>query len=137
MYYSSAEVISGHTSYVVSVSRCALSRCIYFYSFSVEFLFDNNISVPTIKNYLSSIKSLFKLYNVHIMAFQSPQVSMALASLSKNCIPSVICKPIFSPSQFLAFINHTLNFPLHLFYIIAFIFVFFRSPPNFKRGPGF
>jgi integrase len=91
----------------------------------IEFLFDNHISVPTIKNYLSSIKSLFKLHNVYIISFQSLQVSMALASLSKNCIPKVISKPILSPSQFLAFINHTLNFPLHLFYKIAFIFGFF------------
>jgi integrase len=50
---------------------------------------------------------------------------MALASLSKNCLPKVISKPILSPSQFLAFINHTLNFPLHLFYKIAFLFGFF------------
>jgi hypothetical protein len=44
----------------------------------IEFLFDNGISVPTIKNYVSSLKSMFNLHNIPNGAFESPQVSLAL-----------------------------------------------------------
>jgi hypothetical protein len=98
----------------------------------VKFLYDNQISVPTIKNYLSSIKSLFKLHNLHIVAFQSPWL---WPHLVRTVFLRLFPSPYFHLPSFWR-VNHTLNFPLHLFYKISFIFVFFCSPPNFKRGPG-
>jgi integrase len=91
----------------------------------IEFLNDNGISVPTIKNYISAVKSMFKLHNVACNAFDSPQISLALMSLTKNSIPSSVVKPILSPHQFALIINQTLRFPLHLFYKISFLFGFF------------
>jgi hypothetical protein len=91
----------------------------------IEFLNDNGISVPTIKNYIFAVKSMFKLHNVSCNAFDSPQISFALMSLTKNSVPSSVVKPILSPHQFALIINQTLRFPWHLFYKISFLFVFF------------
>jgi hypothetical protein len=91
----------------------------------IEFLFDNGISVPTIKNYVSALKSMFKLHNVSHGPFDSPQVSLALLSLTKNTIPAPINKPILAPHQFCSLVNQTVRFPLHLFYKISFLFGYF------------
>jgi integrase len=91
----------------------------------IEFLFDNGISVPTIKNYVSALKSLFKLHNVSHGPFDAPQVSLALLSLTKNTIPPPINKPILAPHQFCSLVNQTVGFPLHLFYKISLLFGYF------------
>jgi hypothetical protein len=88
----------------------------------IEFLMDNNLSVPTVKNYVSSIKSAFKTTNVPISAFESPQLTLALSSLSKNWRPPISIKPVLSPSQFSQIIHNSRRLPLHQFYILSFLF---------------
>jgi hypothetical protein len=53
----------------------------------VEFLLDSNLSMPTVKNYVSSVKSAFKSSNVSIQVFDSPQLALAMSSLSKSWRP--------------------------------------------------
>jgi hypothetical protein len=52
----------------------------------IEFISDNHLSPPTIRNYISSIKSKFKLAGVSVIAFDSSQLSLALVSLSKKWV---------------------------------------------------
>jgi hypothetical protein len=40
------------------------------------------------------------LHNVSIQVFQCPQLSLALSSLSKNWVPSIYLKPVFTPQQY-------------------------------------
>jgi hypothetical protein len=68
---------------------------------------------------------MFKLHKIPHVAFESPQVSHAFLSLTKNTIPDHIKKPILSPYQFSLLVNQTIRFPLHLFYKISFLFGFF------------
>jgi integrase len=88
----------------------------------IEFLMDNNLSVPTVKNYISSIKSAFKTSNVSISAFESTQLTLALSSLSKNWRPPISIKPVISPSQFSQIIHNARRLPLHQFYVVSFLF---------------
>jgi hypothetical protein len=44
----------------------------------------SQLSVPTVKNYISSIKSSFKARGAHAAALESHQLVLALSSLSKN-----------------------------------------------------
>jgi hypothetical protein len=90
----------------------------------LEFLIASNLSVPTVRNYVSSIKSFFKLHNVSIQVFESPQLSLALSSLSKNWVPSVSLKPVFTPQQFIQLINHVSHLPLSILYENAFLLGF-------------
>jgi hypothetical protein len=46
----------------------------------LEFLIASNLSVPKVRDYVPSIKSLFKLHIVSIQVFESPQLSLALSS---------------------------------------------------------
>jgi hypothetical protein len=56
----------------------------------IEFLNDNSISPPTIRNYISSIKTKFSSASIPITAFQSPQCTLTLTSLSKNYTPPYV-----------------------------------------------
>jgi hypothetical protein len=49
----------------------------------IEFLADNGYAAPTIRTYISSIKSKFNSAGLSVSSFSSPQVSLALISLSK------------------------------------------------------
>jgi hypothetical protein len=60
----------------------------------LEFLHSSSLSVPTIKNYISSIKARFQLAGLDVSPFLSPHLS--LSSLVKNAPPVVPNKPIFS-----------------------------------------
>jgi hypothetical protein len=88
----------------------------------IEFLIASDLAVPTVKNYVSSVKTYFKSNGVNIEVFNSHQLALTLASLSKNYSPPVSLKPIFSPQQFLQLINFSNLLPLHKLYKIAFIF---------------
>jgi integrase len=90
----------------------------------IEFLADNHYAAPTIHTYISSIKSKFNSVGLSVSGFFSPQVSLALISLSKNWVPNVSLKPVFSPSQFLKLILQSSSLPLHVFYKVSFIFSF-------------
>jgi hypothetical protein len=50
----------------------------------IEFLGDNHLAPPTIRNYISSVKSNFNSVGLCVSSFNSPQISLALLSLSKN-----------------------------------------------------
>jgi hypothetical protein len=54
----------------------------------IEFLSDNHLSPPTVCNYISSIKSKFKLSGVSIIAFDSHQISLGLLRISNVVPPS-------------------------------------------------
>jgi integrase len=90
----------------------------------VEFLLDSNLSIPTVKNYVSSVKSSFKSSNVSVQVFESPQLALAMASLSKSWRPQVSPKPVLSPHQFSKLILHCFRLPLHVFYTNAFLLGF-------------
>jgi hypothetical protein len=91
----------------------------------IEFLVASNLAIPTIKNYITSIKSHFKANSVSVEVFGSHHLTLALSSLSKNYSPSTSIKPIFSPLQFIQLINSTVHLPLHILYKMAFILGFF------------
>jgi integrase len=84
----------------------------------------SNLSVPTVKNYISSIKSFFKAKGFHVTALESHQLSLALSSLSKNWSPPITIKPVLSPHQFIQLLVAASQLPLHIFYQNAFILGF-------------
>jgi hypothetical protein len=84
----------------------------------------SQLSVPTVKNYISSSKSFFKARGVTIAAFEAHQLTLALQSLSKNWSPAVSIKPIITPQQFLHLIIAAQQLPLHILYQNAFILGF-------------
>jgi integrase len=88
----------------------------------IEFLISSDLAVPTVKNYVSSIKTYFKCNGVNIEVFNSHQLALTLSSLTKNYSPPVSLKPIFSPQQFVQLIKFSNQLPLHNLYKIAFIF---------------
>jgi hypothetical protein len=90
----------------------------------IEFLYDNALTVPTIKNYISSIKTKFSSSNVSVEVFNSPQCSLTLSSLSKIYTPPISIKPVFSPQQLVRLVTHCAHLPLHTFYSAAFIFAY-------------
>jgi integrase len=76
---------------------------------------------------------------VLITAFESPQCTLTLTSLSKNWSPPLSIKPVFSPQQFKKLITQCAHLPLHIFYSTAFIFAYFAllrisnvAPPSFS-----
>jgi hypothetical protein len=90
----------------------------------IEFLNDNNLTVPTIKNYVSSIKTKFSSCNISVEVFLSPQCTLTLSSLSKNYSPPISIKPVFTPQQFVCLVTQSVRMPLHIFYSTAFIFAY-------------
>jgi integrase len=90
----------------------------------MEFLLDSNLGVPTVKNYISSVKSAFKAASVSIEVFDSPQLALALSSLTKSWRPQVSAKPVLSPQQFSNLISHCSRLPLHIFYVNAYLLGF-------------
>jgi integrase len=104
----------------------------------IQFLLDNDLLVPVVKNYVSSIKSKFKACNVSITVFDSSYCTLTLSSLSKNYSPPQSIKPVFSPRDLVRLVNHCARLPLHKFYSIAFIFAYMAllrisnvAPPSF------
>jgi integrase len=95
----------------------------YLVSF-IHFLSLNSLQVPTIKNYISSIKSRFRSSSLSCGVFDSPSLAASITSLEKNAPPSSPSKPIFSPSQFLRLLHSTSSLPLHALYHVAFSFAF-------------
>jgi hypothetical protein len=90
----------------------------------IEFLLYSNLSVPTVKNYITSVTSFFKSNSISVEVFASHHLTMALSSLNKNYSPPISLKLIFSPYKFLHLIISTSQLPLHIFYKLAFILVF-------------
>jgi hypothetical protein len=50
----------------------------------MEFLLDSGLSIPTVKNYISSVKSSFKVSNVSIQVFESPRLSFVAGGFRKT-----------------------------------------------------
>jgi hypothetical protein len=76
--------LQAHRHAVITLALFTLYYDVAFPVISVFTLLsfmDNNLSVPTVNNYISSIKSAFKTTNVPISAFESPQLTLALSSL--------------------------------------------------------
>jgi hypothetical protein len=90
----------------------------------IEFLTFNSLSVPTIENYISSIKSHFNLAALSVSVFTSPQLALVLSSLEKNAVPLAPHKPIFSPSQLLLLFRAISLLPLATLYSMAFSLAF-------------
>jgi hypothetical protein len=114
--------LQGHRHAVMVLALFCLFHDVQFPGISIftllsfiEFLLDSNLSIPTVKNYVSSVKSAFKSSNISIEVFNSQQLSLALASLNKAWRPAVSSKPVFSPSQFPVLISHCTRLPLHVF----------------------
>jgi integrase len=104
----------------------------------IEFLNDNSLSVPTIRNYVSSIKSKFLASSIPVGVFDSPQCTLTLTSLSNNWTPSLTIKPVLNPTQFSRLVARASSLPLHVFYRVAFIFAYMAllcisniAPPSF------
>jgi integrase len=66
----------------------------------IEFLIESQLSVPTVKNYISSLKSRFKALGVRVAAFESPRVALVLTALEKNKKYVPKPKPVITPAQF-------------------------------------
>jgi hypothetical protein len=90
----------------------------------IEFLLFSNLSVPTVKNYITSVKSFFKSNSISVEVFASHHLTLASSSINKNYSPPISLKLIFSPHQFLHLIISTSQLPLHIFYKMAFILGF-------------
>jgi hypothetical protein len=88
----------------------------------VEFLVDSDLGPSTIKNYISTIKSYFSIFNISVHSFQAHQLTLALTSLTQNSPTTVSCKPVLSPHQFKVFLIRSTFLPLSKFYNIAYIF---------------
>jgi hypothetical protein len=58
------------------------------------------LSAPTVKNYISSLKSRFKALGVRVAAFESPRVALVLTALEKNKKYVPKPKPVITPAQF-------------------------------------
>jgi hypothetical protein len=89
--------LKAHRQAVISLAMFTLYYDVSFPVISIftllsfiEFLLDNKLSVPTVKNYVSSIKSAFKTSNVPITAFESPQLTLALSSPSPSILYSFV-----------------------------------------------
>jgi integrase len=87
----------------------------------LEFLVESSLSVASIKNYFSAIKSYFMSFNIPVNNFASHQLTLALTSLTKNSIPVMSCKPILSPSQFKTLLYRSTFMPMAKFYNLAYI----------------
>jgi integrase len=87
----------------------------------VEFLVDSKLTVATIKNYLTSLKSKFKLLGLPITVFDSPKLALAIASLEKNNPVIPKHKPILSPTQFKMMYTLSESLSIRLFFKMAII----------------
>jgi hypothetical protein len=85
----------------------------------IEFLAFSKFSPPTIKNYISSIKSKLNILGIKTRAFQSPRVVIAITSLCKNKILQVKPKPIITPVQFQTLYLNAETLPLKAFVRVA------------------
>jgi site-specific recombinase XerD len=122
---------STHSAHRTAVTALAMFCTYYDVSFPaigihtllsfIEFLINSNLSVPTVKNYVSSIKSFFKANSLPSEVFISHHLTLALASLSKNYSPPTSIKLIFTPQQFFQLIVASSHLPLHVIYKMAFI----------------
>jgi hypothetical protein len=127
---------STHSAHRTAVTALAMFCIYYDVSFPaigihtllsfIEFLINSNLSVPTVKNYVSSIKSFFKANSLPSEVFLSHHLTLALASLTKNYSPPTSIKLIFTPQQliFLQLIVSASHLPLHVIYKMAFILGF-------------
>jgi hypothetical protein len=91
----------------------------------LEFLYFNWPSVPTIKNYVSSIRSRFQASSISLAPFHSPHLALALSSFEKNAPFLSVSKPIFSPSQLLCLLRAASTLPLAPLYSVAYSYAFF------------
>jgi hypothetical protein len=89
----------------------------------LQFLSVTSLSVPTIKNYLSSIKSKFQQVSLPLSNFSSPQLSLFITSLEKNS-PTVLSHKPISPLRSSYLLLLTSSLPLHALYRAAFSLVF-------------
>jgi hypothetical protein len=90
----------------------------------LEFLYFNRLSVSTIKNCVSSIRSRFCAFSISLAPFHSPHLSLALSSFEKNAPFVSVSKPIFSPSQLLCLLRAASALPLAPLYSIAYSYAF-------------
>jgi integrase len=90
----------------------------------IVFLADNKLAVATVRNYVSSIKTRFKVLSISVEIFESPHVTLMFTSLSKSQVVTAPYKPNFSPTQFVSLANRVLMLPLGPLYHTAFVFAF-------------
>jgi hypothetical protein len=63
----------------------------------IVFLSENELAVPTIRNYVSSINTRFKVLSIPIEVFESPHLTLMFTSLSKSQIFTAPYKPPGGP----------------------------------------
>jgi hypothetical protein len=98
----------------------------------IEFLLSSNLSVPTVKNYISSIKSHFKANNVCVEVFSSHHLTLALSSLKLHTTSfhktHIFTSPIHSTFAFMCLSS------ISCFLQSVIYFRIFRSLENLKRS---
>jgi hypothetical protein len=87
----------------------------------IEFMADNSLAPATIRNYISSVKAVFKRLNIDVVNFDSHLVKLALKSLDKNAIDRYKPKPILYVEQ----LSQLLLNMKHNFFAVAILFAFF------------
>jgi hypothetical protein len=102
----------------------------------IVFLAENKLAVATIRNYVSSIKTRFKVLSIPIEVFESPHHTLMFTSLSKSQIVTAPYKPIFSPTQFVSLSTRVLMLPVGALYHTTF-FCLFRSIQDLQFSSSF
>jgi hypothetical protein len=125
---------STHSAHRTAVTALAMFCAYYDVSFPaigidtlllfIKFLINSNLSVPTVKNYVTSINSFFKANSLPSEVFLSHYLTLALASLTKKYSPPTSIKLIFTPQQFMQLIISSTHLPLDVIYKMAFILGF-------------
>jgi hypothetical protein len=85
---------------------------------------DNSLAPATIRNYISSIKAVFKRLEIDIVNFDTHLVKLALKSLKKNAVVRYKPKPILSVEQLLQLLVNMKTHPMYTFFAVAILFAF-------------
>jgi integrase len=90
----------------------------------IEFLLYSELSVATIKNYLSSLKTRLNNLGINTAAFNSPKITTSIQSIEKNAKIPFKNKPILVPSQIRALYLQAERLPLKAFIRVAILLAY-------------
>jgi integrase len=90
----------------------------------IEFLSDNALAPATIRNYVCSVKAVFKRLSIDVNNFESHLVKLALRSLDKNAKVRYKPKPILSIENISQLLYNMNTHPMFVFFAVAILFAF-------------
>jgi integrase len=90
----------------------------------IEFLSDNALAPATIRNYVCSVKAVFKRLSIDVNNFESHLVKLALRSLDKNAKVRYKPKPILSIENISQLLYNMNTHPMYVFFAVAILFAF-------------